>query len=338
MTQPLVSIIVPTYNGEKRIARTLESLIAQDYANLEIIVVDDVSTDNTVIAARNVLEASGRKYLIIERTENGRQSASRNTGLKAASGKYVMFFDHDDLAEREFVSMLCSKAESGNMDITFCSFRHYYEHEDRYEAEHFPFHEGVISSEHFLKLWASRKINPYSIWNYIYRKNFLDEHNLHFTDSCYFGEDTEFILKVLACAPSMSFIKREAFTYIHHAEQQSNANAFFRKGQNWYHQLRLTCLRTGRFIARRTHNRKVRDYALNFYIPDSIIKQFTVYANHDDKDSYSKFLKMLKHKKTKELLLSTVKFLFSMPEVFIKSLMLLYTPKLYYYLRKGRAK
>ncbi len=67
MTQPLVSIIVPTYNGEKRIAKTLEALIAQDYANLEIIVVDDVSTDNTVSTARRVLESCGRKYLITER-------------------------------------------------------------------------------------------------------------------------------------------------------------------------------------------------------------------------------------------------------------------------------
>ena len=110
-SEPLVSIIIPTYNGENRIAKTLESIIAQDYGNLEIIVVDDVSTDDTVSTAKNILEKSGRKFMIIQRTVNGRQSASRNTGLDAANGKYIIFFDHDDLADKNFVSLLCADAE-----------------------------------------------------------------------------------------------------------------------------------------------------------------------------------------------------------------------------------
>ena len=86
MSDKLVSVIIPTYNGEKRIAHTLESLAAQTYSSIEIIVVDDVSTDDTVNTARTVLENSGRQFRIIRRTRNGRQSASRNTGLAAAKG------------------------------------------------------------------------------------------------------------------------------------------------------------------------------------------------------------------------------------------------------------
>ena len=73
--QPLVSIIIPTYNGAKRIVRTLESLVTQDYGNIEIIIVDDVSTDNTVEICQKLLTNSGRQFQIIKRTENGRQSA-----------------------------------------------------------------------------------------------------------------------------------------------------------------------------------------------------------------------------------------------------------------------
>ena len=113
----LVSVIVPTYNGEKFIAQTLESIINQDYENLEIIVVDDVSTDNTVSLVREILENSGRKFQLIQRTVNGRQSASRNTGLDAANGEYVMFFDHDDLAEKNFVSSLYKEAEDKQADF-----------------------------------------------------------------------------------------------------------------------------------------------------------------------------------------------------------------------------
>ncbi|MBR0095165.1 MAG: glycosyltransferase family 2 protein, partial [Synergistaceae bacterium] len=87
LSQPLVSVIVPTYNGAKRIARTLQSIIEQDYENLEIIVVDDVSTDNTVEVAQKVLEDSGRNFQLIKRSVNGHQSAARNTGFKASRGK-----------------------------------------------------------------------------------------------------------------------------------------------------------------------------------------------------------------------------------------------------------
>ena len=87
MKKPLVSVIVPTYNGEKFISQTLESIISQDYENLEIVVVDDVSTDNTVEAVQKILESSGRKFQLIKRSVNGHQSAARNTGLKASNGE-----------------------------------------------------------------------------------------------------------------------------------------------------------------------------------------------------------------------------------------------------------
>ena len=104
--KPLVSVIIPTYNGAERISKTLNSIIEQDYENIEIIVVDDVSTDNTAEVVKNILEKSGRKFQLIKRTVNGHQSASRNTGFNASNGKYVIFVDHDDLTEKNFVSSL----------------------------------------------------------------------------------------------------------------------------------------------------------------------------------------------------------------------------------------
>ena len=92
---PLVSIIIPTYNGEKHIAQTLKSIIAQDYENIEIILSDDVSTDNTVKISRELLEKSRYKFKIVERSINGGQCSARNTGYNAASGEYVIFFYHD---------------------------------------------------------------------------------------------------------------------------------------------------------------------------------------------------------------------------------------------------
>ena len=105
-TNPLISIIIPVYNGEKHIEKTLKSIIAQDYENIEIILVDDVSKDNTIKIAKKILEDGTKKFKIVERSQNGGQCAARNTGYNAANGEYIIFFDHDDLAEKNFVSSL----------------------------------------------------------------------------------------------------------------------------------------------------------------------------------------------------------------------------------------
>ena len=76
---PLVSIIIPTYNNEARIARTLENIISQDYPNIEIIVVNDVSQDSTAAIARRVLTSWGGPFQVIDRSVNGGQASSRNT-------------------------------------------------------------------------------------------------------------------------------------------------------------------------------------------------------------------------------------------------------------------
>src|SRR4051812_44698764 len=93
----LVSVIVPTYNSEKWICDTLDSLIAQTYPHLELIVVDDGSKDNTLALVRDKLGKEFRNsWQIIEHGSNHGPSAARNTGLRAASGSWVQFLDSDD--------------------------------------------------------------------------------------------------------------------------------------------------------------------------------------------------------------------------------------------------
>lgn len=333
---PLVSIIIPTFNGSKRIAAALQSVLAQDYENIEIILVDDVSTDDTVRISREVLESGGRPFKLIERTANGRQSASRNTGLEHAQGDYVIFIDHDDRAREDFVSSLCGEAERTRADLVFCGFRHFYENEGRYESEPFTFHEGILSPEYCLELWAKRQVSFWSVWNFIFRRDFLARNGLKFTGRCYFGEDTEFLLKSLAVSSRISFIRTEAYTYIHYDAQQSKADSFIRHGEGLFRQYRLSSFRTARFIARHITNKYIVTYARNFCIPDAIVKEFTEYAHAGDSVRYEGLARTLRHRKTRELLMSSVRFIFRVPELFFKSLMLLYVPGVYYRLRSRR--
>ena len=123
----LVSVIVPVYNSEKHIAAALSSIINQDYSSLEIIIVNDASTDSSREIAQDVLSHSARPHRIIDHPRNLGVSAARNTGLDAAKGDYVWFCDSDDLPDEHFVSVLCRKAHDNNLDAVFCGLKHYYE-------------------------------------------------------------------------------------------------------------------------------------------------------------------------------------------------------------------
>ena len=92
-TRPLVSVIIPAYNAEKTIRRALESVRLQDYAPIEIIVVNDASNDGTAAVVESFDELTIR---LINRPVNGGASAATNTGVHRSSGEYVAFLDADD--------------------------------------------------------------------------------------------------------------------------------------------------------------------------------------------------------------------------------------------------
>ena len=402
--QPLVSIIIPTYNGSKRITRTLESIINQDYDNLEIIVVDDVSTDNTVEICKNVLEGSSRKFRIVKREKNGHQSAARNSGLKVANGKYVIFFDHDDLCERNFVSSLCNEAEAKEADLVLCAYQFYYEDEDQYKVEERLLGLNFTSPEECLYAGITEKIPLWSIWNVIFRKNLIDKYNLRFNERCYIREDREFTQKFIAISYKISFISATLYTHIMHSEQQTTKYKAVRESYTLYHMKLLANYRILRYVIRRMKDRMLIYYALQFFVTrafleysnlciqahnydlhvsitrnfrhkkirllmiksslvtpglllevimliyfpktyfkhlsnykliDTALKAATRCAKIGEHEEYEHIVKHLRHKTMRELMLSSVKFIFSEPELFLKSLMLIYFPNFYY---KARSK
>ena len=328
---PLVSVIVPTYNGAARIGKTLHSIIAQDYPNIEIIVVNDVSTDDTVGVARRVLTEGGRPFKIIEREKNGGQSASRNTGFDAARGKYVIFFDHDDLAEKNFVSLLCNEAEKKGANVVFCGYRHYYEETNQYVNRPVRLSRQLPSADDYIKAWLTRKILS-GVWCFIFKRSFLSEKGIRFTEGCHVGEDTEFLLEALSVSDKTSFVRENLYTWVHHSSNQSTrqgahaADFLSEKMEASYK------LRSARYIVKNGTKRE-RNYMIYFYIPETLIHRFSRLARERNKTLYKKLLRMLKHDKIRGMLFATARYFFIAPELFAKSIMLLYFPNLYYRLR-----
>lgn len=118
-TPPLISVIIPCYNVENYIEECMNSIIHQSYKNLEIIVVNDGSMDNTKQRISLFLEDKRVKYI---EQENQGQSKARNSALEIMQGKYVCFVDGDDCIHRDFIKFLYQEIIENNADISVCDF------------------------------------------------------------------------------------------------------------------------------------------------------------------------------------------------------------------------
>ncbi|AMW33407.1 glycosyltransferase [Fervidobacterium islandicum] len=195
--EALVSVIIPAYNLERYIERSLKSVLDQTYENIEIILVDDGSTDRTVEVAEKVLKNSGKPFKIISQKNQG-VSVARNTGLANARGKYIKFLDGDDTlfpyAIEELVDALetndCQMA-FGGQDVVNIEGKQLYAYNETYT-----YNEGIYSGKEVLKDFIT-SVTYAHLNTSIFRKNIIENYTLRFTQGARYSEDNEFIAKYL---------------------------------------------------------------------------------------------------------------------------------------------
>jgi glycosyltransferase involved in cell wall biosynthesis len=126
MTEKLVSIIVPAFNAEKYIGKTLASVRSQSYQYWEVIVTDDCSTDGTARIVSEFMQSTSQNVQLLQHARNCGVSVARNTAMKTAQGEYIAFLDADDIWMLEHLASLCSVLNSGKADLAYgegCVFR-----------------------------------------------------------------------------------------------------------------------------------------------------------------------------------------------------------------------
>jgi glycosyltransferase involved in cell wall biosynthesis len=126
MTEKLVSIIVPAFNAERYIGKTLASVRSQSYQNWEVIVTDDCSTDGTSQIVAEFTRSTSHNVRLFQHAQNCGVPTARNTAMKAAQGEYIAFLDADDIWMPEHLDSLCSVLNSGRADLAYsdgCVFR-----------------------------------------------------------------------------------------------------------------------------------------------------------------------------------------------------------------------
>ncbi len=166
--QPLVSIVVPAYNIEKYISQTLESIIGQTYENIEIIVVDDGSTDTTLHAIHEYAKKDAR--LVVFSQANKGLSAARNAGFRLAKGEYLCIIDADDIMMPEKVEQqLCFLQAHPSADFTYSKVRYFVNETHQLCIRDMPTPEGQEVHSELLK--KGNLISPNSVF---FRKSVFD--------------------------------------------------------------------------------------------------------------------------------------------------------------------
>jgi glycosyltransferase involved in cell wall biosynthesis len=329
---PMVSVVIPLYNAEELIASTLESIISQDYPNLEIIVVNDASTDNSAGIVSRVLEKASRPYRIIEHEKNMGVSAARNTGMFAAGGDYIHFMDHDDLIDVNFISSLCAAAAEENSDIVCCGYRTRKVstgEETMYPLEIFP---GRAYSSEDLAMMSIFEEFLTVIWSSLFRKDFLIKNGLTFTGGCQHNEDTEFLVKSLLLSERTSFVRQCLYVYRLHEKMTTRENFVTAEQISRQSEKQIqTWFRTARFIINHVESHAIVEIAKYLLMPKMHLKMFNIYAWRDERE---KFDRALRSREIRRMLLYSRKVFFKEPRVFLKSLLLYAAPNIYYNYRR----
>ena len=180
---PLVSVIVPIYNTEKYLDRCIKSIVNQTYKNLEIILVDDGSTDNCPSICDNWAKIDSRINVIHQK--NSGVSAARNAALDLASGEYIGFVDSDDFIEPDMYSLLVQKSVDTDAGCASCGF--VFDYIDGRDSVLIKSEDFVLNGEDILKNYIADKLIRPETANKIYKKSLFD--NVRFNPDIHYAED-----------------------------------------------------------------------------------------------------------------------------------------------------
>jgi glycosyltransferase involved in cell wall biosynthesis len=222
MRKALVSVVIPAYNVEKYIVKTLESVIKQSHENLEIIVINDGSVDKTRDVAFSVLKNTSKPFEIIDQKENQGVGVARNIGIENSKGEYIKFLDGDDILMPDAVEMLLENLKKhkthmafGGQDIVLPSGKVLYKYTDMYkykwEKEHFrkALKDFILGEVHI------------SLNSSIFESSLIKENNIRFTKGAKYGEDNEFIAKAMYYAKETSSICESVVMALYRTESST---------------------------------------------------------------------------------------------------------------------
>lgn len=214
-----VSVIVPVYNSHNYLSKCIDSLVNQTLKNIEIILVNDGSTDDSL----SIMEKYKQKFnnIKIINKKNGGQSSARNLGLTKASGEYILYIDSDDYIDVKMCEKMYNKAKMNNSDIVLCD---YYIVECNKKnrvtiIEDDADNNNISNQQYFL--------TPPAPWNKLFKREFLQKNNFKFPEGIIY-EDYAEVPTLILYNPCISYVKSPFCFYVQ-SENSTMRNLTYKK-------------------------------------------------------------------------------------------------------------
>lgn len=208
----LVSIVVPIYNVEQYLKTCIDSIISQTYTNLEIVLVDDGSTDSCPKQCDQYAKIDKRIKVIHQK--NAGLSAARNSGLQCSNGKYIAFIDSDDVISSEMIEKLYTAIINNSCQVSCCRYVRFTNDKDLSRELDVVRRSYVYSGEEALfSIYCSKIKNiEFTAWNKLYKRELFLNHNIQYPVSRLY-EDIFTTYKLLYYSDRVAFINEELYYY-----------------------------------------------------------------------------------------------------------------------------
>jgi glycosyltransferase involved in cell wall biosynthesis len=227
MKQPFLSIIIPVYNAESTVEKIVSSILSENIDDIELILVDDGSTDTTLKVLRGI--KSNRKDIVVVSQKNSGPSAARNSGIKKAKGEYIQFYDADDDIVSGSIKKLIGVLRKDTPDVLVSGWIIDLERNGKLVSGYKTVQpkEYTVKAPNIIK-YVVESIGTdgklYNLWNKVFRADIIRDNNLLFREDLRFGEDLIFALEYFKYAQKMMIIPDVTYRY-----KSSNSTGVFSK-------------------------------------------------------------------------------------------------------------
>ena len=218
MKQEFISIIIPVYKTEEsHLRRAIESVIKQSYREIEIILVDDGSPDQSGVICDSYASIDSRIQVIHK--GNGGVSSARNCGIEIATGDYIFFVDSDDTLKKDAIEVLLLTAKNTNSDITICSCRHVKKQNQDMDTEDCDRAQGCLKTVEAAEairnlsynVHVYEELEPTAVWGKLYKKSVVQ--NLKFNENMNIGEDFVFNYFAICNSITVTYCSLKLYDY-----------------------------------------------------------------------------------------------------------------------------
>lgn len=211
-----ISIIVPIYNAEKYLKECLDSILSQTYKNIEVILIDDGSTDNSY----NICQKYVEKYsiFILMKVKNGGVSRARNYGIKKSTGDYLTFVDSDDIIDSNFIEKMVSKIND-KTQMVVCNYKNVYKNQSVYN--NFDIQDYLPSIDAKKELFKDTSIRGFSC-NKLFVTKIIKDNNILFDENIKICEDLLFCFNYLNYIDGIYIINEGLYNYRMRKSSASN--------------------------------------------------------------------------------------------------------------------